>query len=376
MKIGIDARFAISNRRGIGNYSLNLINNLSKLGTNHHFILYIDQVDKNKELPIAENIEVRLIKCKNYLIWEQILLPLYTNIDSVDLFHSLGNTGPLMLHPRINLVVTIHDVMFLQNNYKPESLYRIFGKLYSSIVVKSLTFFNKISKLITVSQFSKQDIIKSLKGISVNEIYVTLESYNESVFIADDMPLTNNMVGDMPYLLCLGASDPRKNTQMIIDVFIELVTECGFNGNLVIVGFKGWNKSEIGLRMQNHKLLSRIIFFEYVSDLELKTLYQNALLFLYPSLYEGFGIPPLEAMACGCPVIASNITSIPEIVSDSGLLIDPYSRSEIVKSCLSIINSQTLRTLLVNKGFEHVKKFSWSKMTIETIEVYNQKINK
>lgn len=364
MIIGIDARFAIKSRRGIGNYSLNLLRYLQKLDKKNNYILYINELDLNNVLPNGENFKVQIIKPSNFILWEQVMLPYYVKRDNLNILHCLGNTAPLWLPRNLKLIVTLHDIMFLKDNIKVAGIYNLLGKVYRSFIVKKII--NKVTRLITVSKFSKQDIITNL-NLSGNKINVIWESYNEEYkILLTEMPL---QVGK--YILCLGANDPRKNTLMVIDVFADLVAN-GFDGKLIIIGFKNWENSPVYKLSIKLDIGEKVIFKDYIENDELVNYYRFATLFLYTSLYEGFGIPPLEAMACGCPVIASNITSIPEIVEDAALLVSPYSKKEIYNACIKIINDNFLRQILIEKGLKRVKVFSWEKMSIQTLNIYHE----
>jgi glycosyltransferase involved in cell wall biosynthesis len=363
MIIGIDARFALKSRRGIGNYSLELINQLCREHPENTYILYVDQPDKNAVLPGLDNCSVKFLTPSNFIIWEQVILPYHLRKDNIDVLHCVGNTGPIWFSRHTKMVLTIHDVMFF-NNINVSGLYNFIGNMYRRHVVKRLI--RKVSQIITVSHFSKKDIVKEL-GIDPDKIEVIWESYNEEYGKNKDLiPIENER-----YILCLGANDPRKNTNMIIEVFADLA-KSDLVDKLVIVGFNSWQSSKAYKLAVDKKLADKIVFKDYISDNQLVNYYKFASLFLYVSLYEGFGIPPLDAMACGCPVVASDVTSIPEIVGEAGLLVSPYSKDEIYNACVELINDRSLREQLVAKGFERIKAFSWGKMSQDILDVYTQ----
>lgn len=367
MLIGIDARFAVHNRRGIGNYTLRLIQNLAEIDKTNEYILYIDKEDVENVLPQECNFKVKRLWPSNYLIWEQIVLPLQAQKDKLDVLHCTGNTAPLYVDKRICLVSSIMDVMYLKGYSilpRSSSMYQRFGRIYRKIVVPRTI--KHVSKIITISNFSKNDILRhipNMEGDKINVIYLAadgrfhymhnkIEAFNK---VKDKFGINSS------YILALGGVDPRKNTKFIVENFIELKRERRIVEKLVVVGTPNW-------RQTNCK--EDIIFTDFVSEEDLVLLYNCATVFLYPSLYEGFGIPPLEAMACGVPVITSNITSIPEIAGDAAVQINPQDPEELKASILALLDDEKLRGRLKERGFRQAENFSWKRMAEETLKVY------
>jgi glycosyltransferase involved in cell wall biosynthesis len=377
MKIGIDARFAVGKRRGIGNYTLKLIQNLALMDSENQYLLYVDHDDFEGVLPKKTNFKVNKISPSNYLLWEQIALPLQARRDSLDILHCTGNTAPILIDKRIRLVSTIHDVMYLKDRHElaeSASLYQRVGRLYRRMVVPRTV--NHLSMVITVSEFSKNDISKHIRGFKNGFIRVTHEAAGIEFYCSDRHEALEkiqdkfNFTGD--YILTLGALDPRKNTELVIQKFIELKNEWHFNEKLLIVGIPNWRQTDIFKIVRRSGRSKDIIFLDFVSEGEMVLLYNAAAVFLYPSLYEGFGIPPLEAMACGVPVIASNTTSIPEVVGDAALLIDPVNGEEFKSALMRLLMDGIFCDILRERGFKQAQKFSWRKMALETLEVYKE----
>ncbi len=375
MILGIDARFAVQSRRGIGNYTLNLIKNLAQIDCYNQYILYIDRADSENVLPKQKNFKIKRLRPANYLVWEQIALSMQAKKDGLDILHCTGNTGPIRLDKQIKLIITIHDVMFLINSsVLPESssLYQRWGRTYRKINVPIVAKYAE--RIITVSCFSKADIKKHIPILKNAVIDVTHEAYAESF-----LPLNRNDARDKiknkfgiteNYILLLGANDPRKNTGFVIRKYIELKRDKRIKEKLIIVGLPDWRQTNFYNTIVQSNSTEDIIFTEFISEEDLVLFYNCASVFLYPSLYEGFGIPVLEAMACGVPVIASNITSIPEVVGDAAFLINPRNHSELETTLLALLNDPILRKNLIERGFEQIKKFSWQKMAKETLLVY------
>ncbi len=375
MRIGIDTRFAVRNRRGIGNYTLNLVQNLSRIDLKNEYILYTDRDDGDRVLPQKNNFRIKKISPLNYFIWEQIMLPLQAKRDGVDILHCTGNTAPILLNKKIKLLATIHDVMYLKDYSdlpRSSSWYQRAGRLYRKAIVPIIS--RNLSMVLTVSDFSRNDIQHHLPNLKNECITVTHEAANGSYHRVDKkaaLQTVNQKFGiEGTYILTLGALDPRKNTELVIEKFIELKKENHIEAKLVIVGVPHWQQTKFYHIIQRSNLSADIIFTPFISEDDLVLLYNGATLFLYPSLYEGFGIPPLEAMACGTPVITSNTTSLPEVVADAAFLIDPRDGEELKQALQKLLIDEHLRNALITRGLEQVKKFSWLKMAAGTLQAY------
>ncbi|MER0440597.1 glycosyltransferase family 1 protein [Emticicia sp. W12TSBA100-4] len=360
MRIGIDARFALNERRGIGKYVLNLVHYLSKFDTKNDYYLYVDNFKGHECFPKVPNFHIKVVG-GNYFLWEQIKLPFILLNDNIDIYHGTGNTIPLLYFGKTKFVVTIHDVMFFRKNTSG-NLYQKIGKLYRQLFVPLSAW--KSKKIITVSSFSKEDISKTL-NISKNKICVTWQSI-------DDLFLNNEILAkkfNFEYLFALGAEDIRKNSLLIIEAFFEIRKK--YNLKLIYAGFKNFKQSSTYRFAEEKNILNSIIFLEYINDLELVSYYKGAKIFLYPSTYEGFGVPPLESMSCGTPVITSNITSIPEICEDAVKYIFSFDKHELAKVCSELLDNPNEQSQLINNGRERLKKFSWAEMAGETLAIYN-----
>ena len=375
MLIGIDARFAVHNRRGIGKYTLNLIQNLAEIDIKNEYILYIDIDDSNNVLPKKDNFKTKKIFPSNYFLWEQISLPIQVKRDGVDILHCTGNTAPILLDRRIRLVSSIMDVMYLKDYTelpRSASFYQRMGRLYRKAVVPRTV--GRISMVLTISEFSKNDIMKHIPIFDNARVKVTYLAANE-IFCQIDKTVALKKVRDNfgiegRYILTLGAVDPRKNTELVIKKFIELKNESNIKEKLLIVGIPNWKQTKFYDIVQESNFKKDVIFTDFVSEDDLMLLYNGASIFLYPSLYEGFGMPVLEAMSCGVPVITSNITSMPEIAGDAAILINPRNSKELKSSILTLLNDEKLRNELRKRGFQQAKKFSWKRMAEETLKVY------
>ena len=376
MKIGIDARFITRQpRRGIGNYSLNLVNELVRLDKNIQYVLYIDEPDGEGVLPDLPNVTVRLLSSWGYPFFENLSLPFAVMKDELDILHCLGNTAPIFLPSNVQLVISIMDVMFLKNDSFlpiPKTYYQKLGRLYRSILVPFAARY--CNKIITISEFSRNDILRNIQGIVEKDVSVAHISCDPLFinFSAKNVTLNNQLINatKVPFVLCLGAEDPRKNTLRLIRSYLSLVKINAINENLLICGYANWEKSESFKAVKDAKAENRITFLKFVTIVELATLYRKATAFVYPSLYEGFGIPVLEAFSSGCPVIASNLTSIPEVAGDAAIYFDPLNEGNIAQALHLMLSSASLRNKMKERGFERIKKFNWVETARKTLCVY------
>jgi len=370
MKIGIDARFITNNpRRGIGTYSINLLHNLVNGFPDIDFYLYIYREDIENVLPASKNTFIKRLPIPIYPLWEQIALPLAAYRDNLDILHCLGNTAPIFIAGNTCLIITLHDVMFLQSGSlipSPVTVYQKLGRLYRSIIVPLVA--RKSRALITVSEYSKFDILNLIPGTLENRIMVTYEGCDPA-FTIDD---SNSEHPTTPFILSLGADDPRKNTLLLVKAFLKLIEDVTIPHNLVIVGYKNWEGSASHKAVLHSSAAHRIIFLPFITTAELADLYSIATVFVYPSLYEGFGIPLLEAFNMRCPVIASSSTSIPEVGGDAPEYFDPNNIAELTEKMLKVIQDASLRKAMIQRGAIMALKFNWDSVATRTVAVYQK----
>ena len=375
MRIGIDARFAVRSRRGIGNYTLGLINHLAELDHQNEYLLYVDSDDQERVLPIQENFRARKIGPANYAVWEQLLLPARAKEDRVDVLHCTGNTAPILLDRRIRLVVTIHDMMYLKTgSLLPRSACRHqrLGRVYRSVIVPRAA--RHAARVVTVSHFSKEEILTHLPFLRDEDVVVVYEAGNDTYHPLDrddavqQVRCRYGISGN--YILSLGGIDPRKNTRLLVQSFLELKHQGTISERLLVVGVPKCAQTMFFDHADSSTCRGETLFLDFVSEEDLLLLYNGATVFVYPSLFEGFGLPPLEAMACGTPVISSNTTSIPEIAGDAALLIDPTDGNCLKRVLADLLHDRCLCEQLTRRGFDRVRQFSWQKTAAETLAVY------
>ena len=232
-----------------------------------------------------------------------------------------------------------------------------------------------------ISKNTKQDFCNHT-GMNPERVFVTPLAASDNFYPVTDSEIISHQlrqyqIPQQPYLLSLCTLEPRKNLNFLLQCFAQLLAQDpNLDLNLVLVGVSGWKNNDIFQTVQNNPLLKKnVIFTGYIPDPDLSAIYSGALAFVYPSLYEGFGLPPLEAMQCGTPVITSNTSSLPEVVGDAGIMINPTNSDDLCQAMLDLINNSTLRHQLSQKGLDRAAQFSWSKCAEETIKVYKTAAN-
>jgi len=353
MLIGIDGNEAnVKNRVGSNIYSYQLLQQFHKLKAN--FIIYLKN-EPLPDLPAARSWwRYRVLKPGRF--WTQWRLPLdlYLHQPWPDIFFSPGHYGPRWCP--MPLIISVLDLsyIFFPKMFKKRDLFQLRQWTNQSI--------KKAARILTISQFSKNAII-DYYGLESDKVVVTYLGMNQKTQSAG-WRTKYGLDGD--YILYVGTLQPRKNLSRLIEAFSQLQ---GQALKLVIVGKKGWLYDKIFAKVKELNLEKKVIFTGFVPDNELSTFYQNAKCFVLVSLYEGFGLPVLEAMHYGCPVIASNVSSLPEIVSDAGVLVDPEDVNAIAAGIKKAIKN---RKELAIKGKKQAQKFSWEKCARQTLKVLEE----
>lgn len=369
MIIGIDGNEAnVTRRVGIGEYAFELLTELEHLQSN---ILNLTFQVSLKQRPMADLPKER--KGWSYQIigpkrlWTQIGLPLhlYLRRNKPDVFFT-----PTHYAPRFSPIPTVISIMDLSYIHYPQlfrssDLYQL--KHWSSYSVK------KAKKILTISEASRNDIINEYK-ISPENVVVTYPGIkSEKHMKANVVDIHSKFSIPGRYILFVGTLQPRKNIVRLIQAFSILKKDQENEDlELVIVGKKGWLFEEILEAPHTFGVEDDVRFLEFVDDLELTELYKQAVCFVLPSLYEGFGLPVLEAMKYGCPVITSNVSSLPEAGGDAALYVDPTNSEDIAKTMQKVVENKGLQEQLREKGYKQVKKFSWEKTAKETLAVLSE----
>jgi len=378
MKIGIDARL-LSYRRGMGNFLYNLLVELQDIDRENHYVLYTDRSIDNI-IPLTVTAKVRIIRLPSYPLWEQVLLPAVVTKDNLDMLHCPANTGPLRVPRSVKLILTIHDVMFMLNDDKfpsSPSLYQRLGRLYRSFIVPRVA--RRANAILTDSHCSSDDIKRHLE-IGKDKLHVVYGAPNRACrVIKDEYFLTAVQAKyglNHPFVLSLAGIDPRKNTHRVIEAFALLQRSICKDCSLVLVGLSSLAQRGFIKAVEKMGLTSRVAFTGFVPEEDLVALYNLAQVFVYPSLYEGFGLPVLEAMACGTPVVASRRGSIPEVAGDAAFFVNPLDPQKICEGVAQFLTDEEQLRRFRKKGLERVNSFSWERAAQETLKVYESLVSK
>ncbi|HEY4694993.1 MAG TPA: glycosyltransferase family 1 protein [Candidatus Nanoarchaeia archaeon] len=364
MHVGIDAsRIALTERTGTENYSLNLIEAIKQVDKTNKYTLYFNNLPQYFEIS-QTNFVTRYIPLPRF--WTQARLALECLIKPPDILFVPAHTLPLIHRPGLKTVVTIHDLgsEFLAEHHQfPQ-------KLYLNASTRFAVSFATV--IIAVSNSTKKDLVKRF-GADPKKIKVIYEAVDQNFFSTRDRAEVSGVKLKYglrrPYLLFVGTVQPRKNLELLIEAFSQ--TEIR-NLDLVIAGKPGWLYEDIYKAPVKFGIDSRVKFLGFVGDDDLPALYSGALAFVLPSLFEGFGLPVLEAMSCGTPVIASRRSSLPEVVGEAGLLFNPRSKKELIAALLKVARDENLRRELIVAGRQQVKKFSWEKAARETVALFEK----
>lgn len=360
MLIGIDGNEAnVKNRVGTGVYTLELLKQFASLKS-PAFQIFLKE-NPLPDLP-KETANFKYIIFGPKKFWTQFALPIKLTFgEKPNVFFSPAHYGPR--YSKVPFVVTIHDLSYLH-----------FPELFRKEDLLQLTNWSKYSiekaaHILVPSQSTKNDIIKNY-DIKQEKITVTYEGYNKTLFkpsaktVIKKVKDKYKIVGE--YIIFVGTLQPRKNIEKLIDAFSQIKNS---KLNLVIVGKKGWLYDSILQKSKELKIGNRVTFTDFVPSDDLPALISGAEVYVNPSLWEGFGIPVIEAQACGVPVAVSNTSSLPEIVGNSGLLVDPESTESISAGIKKVITDEKLRQDLIKRGLANAKRFSWESCANQTVAV-------
>ncbi|MBE3092203.1 MAG: glycosyltransferase family 4 protein [Actinobacteria bacterium] len=381
MRIGIDLSRYFDRSGGVGIYAANLLKYLLKIDKNNEYNAYsffyncfpsnwkhkkiIDEFRKYGKVNFSQiNLPTSILKRK----WNNSSIEKKEKLlGGVDIIHSTAYMIPELFNAR--LVVTIHDLSFL-----------IFPEYHTKenyeLVLSNLIYLNSRPDMVICDSLqTKKDVIKyfHVPEEKLRVVYLGVsDSFREEIDSDFRKKILEKYGLTGKYLLCVASIEPRKNFLRIINAFSEFIKQEEYKEySLVCVGGRGWKNIEIYSLVKQKNLEGKIKFLGFIEESELAPIYNQAEIFLYPSLYEGFGLPVLEAMACAVPVITSNVSSLPEVASDAAILVNPYSEKDIYTAVCSLLENGSLRKKLISKGLDRVREFSWEKTARETLKVYH-----
>ena len=366
MRVAIDVRKL--HDFGIGTYVRNLVSELARQDDDAEYVLLCTPADRDPLSSLGPRFRTQVVHAGNYSLSEQLVMPWAVAKAGVDLYHAPHYVVPPLTPCRF--VVTIHDCIHLRfPQYLPNP-----GAFYYARAMMSMAA-RRSRRVLTVSEASKDDILFYF-GIPESKIEVIYNALDvrlageptpeEVVHVRDRFQLNH------PFVLYTGNIKPHKNVDRLIDAFAILRQKVPDDVKLLIIGDEASKYPNLRRLVHRHQLHQHVRFLGFVPDATLAVLYRLASVFVFPSLYEGFGLPPLEAMAAGAPVVTSNISSLPEVVGDAALLIDPMDPAEIAHAMARILTEPQLRAELVRRGRERVKAFSWERSVARIRQVYGE----
>ena len=366
MRVAIDARKL--HDFGIGTYIRNLLRHLARIDHDTEFVLLCTEADLGVAAQLGPNFRSVLEPAPNYSIREQIHVPWVLRRERPDLFHAPHYVLPAAIH--CNSVVTIHDCIHLMfPQYLPNRM------AYAYARAQMWTAAHRSDCILTVSDASKRDILHlfNIPPEKIVVVYNAIDAHFSVTPHPDAVARVRERYQlDHRFLLYVGNIKPHKNLVRLIEAFSELRTGDLEDLKLLIIGDEISKLPALRHAVHRHKLHKHVRFLGYVPDDQLAVLYRLAAVFVFPSLYEGFGLPPLEAMASGTPVVVSNVSSLPEVVGDAAVLVDPHDIDSIVDGLRCVLTNPARADDMRRKGLERSREFSWERSVARTLEVYKR----
>ena len=369
MRIGIEAqRIFRKNKHGMDYVVLQEIKELQQIDTENEYFVFV-KPGEDRCVESTKNVHVIELKCPSYPLWEQWALPRAAKKHGVEMLHCTSNTAPIWC--RIPLVLTLHDIIFLEPRDKQNhSLYQNMGWLYRRLVVPRIL--DKCRRIITVSEFEKENIISKL-NIPRERMAMIYNGYNEWFRPVEDTDqLYKKYIAEKGYLFFLGNTDPKKNTERTLVAYSKYLEQSAVKRKLLMADLDPEYLNGIIQRNGIENIRENIVMPGYIVNSDLPYIYNNAFAFLYTSLRESFGIPLLEAMACGTPVITSNTSSMPEIGGPNAILVNPEHADEITDMLLRLESDSAFYEAKRQVGLERAKLFSWRHTAEQLLKLYKE----
>jgi glycosyltransferase involved in cell wall biosynthesis len=373
MRIAIEAqRIFRQHKHGMDFVALETIRQLQVLDKENEYYIIVSP-GEDKCLQPSHNFQIIELSCPTYPLWEQVALPIMIRKIKPDILHCTSNTAPL--YCKTPLVLTLHDIIFLEKRkQKSPSFYQNLGWYYRKLIVPRIL--TSCKKIITVSKFEKEQIQRALK-LPECQLTAIYNGYGAH-FIpkSESFLITTKYLPEKEYLFFLGNTDPKKNTLRTLVAYSQYVKKSDKPLPLLIADLKEPIIDTLLLEGNILSIKPLLRYPGYISNADLPYIYSGARIFLYTSLRESFGIPLLEAMACGTPVITSATSSMPEIGGDGAILTDPYNPKSISDMLLKLEQDPEFYQECVNYGLNRVKKFSWKHTATEVLDLYISLNNK
>lgn len=364
--IGVDATPLLGERSGVGNYTARLLAAQLKTEPEREYLLYSNRPLENLELGLERARQIPGYLPTSRWLWMQVMLPRLINQTEPDLCHFTNALAPLWLNKPY--VLSVYDAtLFLYSRYHPRT------RLLAIRMMLPLAA-RRAAAVITISQSARRDLLRILKipPEKIHIVYGAAPQHFEPVTSPAELARIRQKY-KLPeqFLLYVGTLEPRKNLSRLVRAFSRL-KEQGQPHKLVLAGPWGWSMNDFQQQIERLELNDSVQMLGYIPDEDLPGLYSLATVFVFPSLYEGFGLPPLEAMACGTPVLSSKNSSLAEICGDAAYLVDPLDEESLVAGLQRVLGDETLRAELGEFGRRRAGEFSWERAARETAAVYDQ----
>ncbi|HEV7621304.1 MAG TPA: glycosyltransferase family 1 protein [Flavisolibacter sp.] len=370
MRIGIEAqRIFRPKKHGMEVVAIELIRQLQKLDKQNEYVLFIKPDVDKEAVKETSNFKIKMIPAFTYPVWEQIKLPGIVKNENIDFLHCTSNTAPLKNY--VPLLLTLHDIIYLEKIDFKGTSYQNFGNIYRRFIVKRII--GKAQIITTVSHWEKQRIIERFKlpEEKVEVIYNAVNAmFNNNFTESEILNFKEKFQLPEKFILFLGNTAPKKNTYNVIRGFVHYCRSLKTCIPLVLLDYDKSLVERILVELNAMHLLSSIIFPGYIPHSQMPLMYNSATLFLYPSLRESFGLPILEAMSCGLPVITSTTSSMPEVAGNAALLVDPFNYQAIAEGMATMLSNENERLTYKRKGLERAKDFTWEASAKKLLSVY------
>lgn len=377
MRIGIEGQrlFRIK-KHGMDMVALELIKNLQKIDKKNEYIIFVKPDEDTSVLEETSNFKIVELAGGMYPFWEQIALPKAAKKYKCDVLHCTSNTAPVFSD--IPIITTLHDIIYLEKSYLQilrgaGTSYQKFGNIYRKLIVPKVM--RKSRVVITVSNFEKNrisDFFKLKDNSKLSAVYNGVGTYFKPITDTTELNRVKEKY-NLPdkFFFFLGNTDPKKNTKGTLKAYSDFLKKSKTDFKLVMLDYDTTALEKLLIEIGNPQLIHNIILTGYVKNTDLPAIYSLSEIFLYPSLRESFGIPILEAMSCGVPVITSNTSSMPEIAGEAGCIVNPHEPKEITLAIEKILGNSDYKNSLIQKGIDNAKKFSWQAMAEQVLMLYN-----
>lgn len=371
MRIGIEAqRLFRKEKHGMDYVVLNELRQLQLIDNDNEYYVFI-KPGEDQCLKSTTNMHIVELNCPTYFLWEQWALPRAAKKKKVELLHCTSNTAPLWCS--VPLLLTLHDVIFMERQNNSASFYQRLGNLYRRLIVPHVV--QKCTQIITVSNYEKNNIANTLQ-IPKERITVLHNGY-DNIFKRLDKKndIYKKYIDDPDYFFILGNTDGRKNIERMLMAYASYLDHSVIRKRLLITSLSNDYINQIIERNNIGNVRDHIVLTGYVPIEDLPYLYNSAFTFLFVSIREGFGIPILESMACGTPVITSNTSSMPEVAGEQAIMVNPEVINEIAQMMLLLEKDDTLYCQQQEYGLRHATAFSWKETTINLLNIYQKIIS-